>query len=118
MDTVTLRQFLREAHLIDSYNEVVVGRKGDSLGFQVDAAYDSLLAKYHVTSADYDSTLAYYAVHHKEFMEVYRRVSDDLKRTADSLPLLHINTNPAQLDMLRKAQSAKTDSATEKTVSP
>ncbi len=86
IDTATFASFLTEAHLINSYDYVVVAASRDSLGYQTGAAYDSLLAKYNITQADYDTTLAYYMNHPKTLEEIYRRVTENLRDKLENMP--------------------------------
>ncbi|MBR4175874.1 MAG: DUF4296 domain-containing protein [Bacteroidales bacterium] len=86
IDTATFASFLTEAHLINSYDYVVVAASRDSLGYQTGAAYDSLLAKYNITQADYDTTLAYYMNHPKTLEEIYRRVTENLRDKLENIP--------------------------------
>ena len=87
MDTATFARFLAEAHLIESYDYSVVATNKDSLGYQSAAAYKTLLAKYNITQADYDSTLAYYMHHPKILEEIYTRTVEQLKESHHSLPI-------------------------------
>lgn len=84
MDTATLANFLTEAHIIEGYSEAIVPNKQDSI--RINAAYDSLYAKYNITPADYDSSMVYYS-HHPDLLEaVYERVTKNLKKIRDSYP--------------------------------
>ncbi len=83
MDSTVFVDFLTEAHLIESYNYVVVVRSGDSLAYRVTAAYDSLYHKYGITAEDYDSTLMWYVSHPQLLERVYRRVTERLKQMSD-----------------------------------
>ena len=84
VDTATLAQFLTEAHIIDSYDYIVVAENRDSMQPDVNAAYDSLYAKYGITQADYDTTIDYYLRHPKMLEDVYARVVINLKRYTDT----------------------------------
>ena len=86
MDTSKFGEFLTEAHLIESYDYIVVSGNRDSLGYQTSAAFDSLLAKYHISKVDYDSTMAYYMRHPKTFEEIYIRVINRLKDYSNTVP--------------------------------
>ncbi|MBQ7061679.1 MAG: DUF4296 domain-containing protein [Bacteroidales bacterium] len=88
MDTALLADFLTEAHLIESYNYVVVIRSQDSLNYQVGAAYDTLYQKYGITPTDYDSSLAWYMQHPQLLQETYERVASRLKELSDKESLL------------------------------
>ena len=86
IDTATFASFLTEAHLINSYDYIVVAAGRDSLGYRTGAAYDSLLAKYNLTQADYDTTLAYYMNHPKTLEDIYRRVTENLRDKLENMP--------------------------------
>lgn len=73
IDTATMRAILTEYYLIDGYDYVVASRYKDSLGFQSKAAKDSMLSRYHISQADYDSSLSYYVRHPKEFEQILDR---------------------------------------------
>ena len=96
MDTATMAQFLTEAHLIESYDYVVVATNRDSLGWQTAAAYDSLFNKYNITQAQYDSSIAYYMSHPATFEAIYTRVVDKVKAYADSTEALVSQTDSIQ----------------------
>ena len=87
MDTATMARFLTEAHLVESYDYVVVQSNRDSLALQSTAAMDSLFAKYGITEADYDSSLNYY-LHNPQMLEaIYERVVQNLKNNVENTPL-------------------------------
>ena len=88
MDTATMVQFLTEAHLIDSYDYIVVATNRDSLGWQTSAAYDSLYRKYNITKDQYDSSIAYYLRQPATFEAIYTRVVAQIKDYADSTKAL------------------------------
>lgn len=79
VDTATFAKFLTEAYIVQSYDNIVVSRNRDSLQHLTAAAYDSIYHKYGITRADYDSTVAYYLRHPKEYEEIYARVIANLK---------------------------------------
>ncbi len=83
MDTATMAAFLSEAYLVESYDNVVVQQHRDSLSYQTNAAYDSLLAKYGITQAVYDSSLSYYLHHPKTLVEICTRVEQQTKAMMD-----------------------------------
>lgn len=93
MDSVTMVGFLTEAYQIEGYNSVVIGSNPDSLGYRLNAAYDSLFKKYGITPADYDSSVAYYVRRPNEFEAIYKQVVQNLKddlngaETKESVPL-------------------------------
>ena len=81
VDTATLAQFLTEAHLVDSYYNTSDNR--DTARPLVDAAYDSLYAKYGIGKEQYDSTIAYYLHTPQVLEEVYSRVLRNLNDYTD-----------------------------------
>lgn len=96
IDTATFAKFLTEEHLLESYNYIVVSNAKDSLGYQTGAAQDSLLAKYNITKADYDSSMAYYMRHPKILEEVYSRVIDRLNEYMNAVPRNDINSDSTE----------------------
>lgn len=74
LDTSTMRAIMEEYYLIDGYDYMVASRYPDSLGFQSNAAKDSLLKKHSISQTDYDSSLAYYTRHPKVFEQIMERV--------------------------------------------
>lgn len=97
MDTATMVRFLTEAHLIESYDYVVVQQHRDSLASQSTAAMDSLFAKYGITEADYDSSLNYYLKNPQMLETIYERVVQNLKNNVENTPLSNDT-----LDLTRK----------------
>ena len=90
-------RFLTEAHLIESYDYVVVQQHRDSLASQSTAAMDSLFAKYGITEADYDSSLNYYLKNPQMLEVIYERVVQNLKNNIENTPLSNDT-----LDLTRK----------------
>lgn len=84
VDTATMVAFLTEAHIIESYGEVTIPSKKDSAILVQKGAIDSLLDKYNMTVADYDSSLNYYMEHPKQMENIYRRVTENLKAMKSS----------------------------------
>lgn len=80
MDTATMAAFLTEAYVIESYNSIIISRTPDSLGYILNAAYDSLYAKYGITPTDYDSSMAYYIRQPKILEEINKRVTENLRK--------------------------------------
>lgn len=88
IDTATMTAFLTEAHLIESYDFIAVQPHRDSLAPRTAAATDSLLNKYGITAADYDSSLSYYLLHPKILEDIYSRVVNNLRDIANAAPEL------------------------------
>ena len=83
IDTATMAAIMTEYYLIEGYNYMIASRHPDSLGYQPRAAKDSLLRKYHISQADYDSSLVYYIQHPKVIDEIYTRVLQTLESKKD-----------------------------------
>ncbi len=79
MDSATYVAFLTDAYLIEGYQQAVVSHNLDTLPASVDDLYSELYDRYHVTPAEYDSTVAYYVRHPHLHEAVYARVLDNLK---------------------------------------
>ena len=86
MDTATMTAFLTEAYLIEGYAEASRIESPDSTEVIVHATYDSLYKKYHITPADYDSSLNYYVRHPQLMEDIYRRISENIKRFKEEMP--------------------------------
>ena len=78
--TATLTSIITEVFLIDGYDYIVSSRYRDSLGYQPNAAKEALFQKYHISQADYDSSMYYYALHQKTFEEMMQRAINNLEK--------------------------------------
>ena len=74
MDTATLTAFLTEAHLIEGYVEATRLENAAQSSLDVNAAYDSLFRKYHITVENYEQSLDYYIVRPQLMQDIYNRV--------------------------------------------
>ena len=79
IDTTTMKSFLTEAHLIESYAETCSMQRPDSIQGIVESAYDSLYRKYDITPSAIDSSYDYYIRHPQLWEDIYARVTDNLR---------------------------------------
>ena len=79
IDTATLKDFLVEAYLLESYNSIAVSHNIDTINAFTAEAYSSLFQKYGFTQADYDTSMTYYMKHTQMLEDVYSRVTKELK---------------------------------------
>lgn len=91
IDSATMADFLVEAHLIDSYDYVLVSHGREAADTIVSAAYDSLFLKYNISLADYDTSIAYYTRHPQMLEDIYSRVAQRLREEANNPALKNIN---------------------------
>ena len=90
IDSATMADFLVEAHLIDSYDYVLVSRGRETTDTVVSAAYDSLFLKYDISLADYDTSIAYYTRHPQMLEDIYSRVASRLREQAKNHAIKHL----------------------------
>ena len=69
---------MSEYYIIEGYDYMVASRYQDSIGFQSRAAKDSLLKRFNISQADFDSSLAYYIRHQRVFEPMIERVIKNL----------------------------------------
>lgn len=94
IDTATMTSIMTEYYIIDGYDYIVASRHPDSLGHQSKAAKDSMLAKYNISQADYDSSLVYYINHPKIFEVLFDRVLQRLEKLEKTVPPVADNSSP------------------------
>ena len=83
VDTATMTAFLTEGTILESYYNTIIVNNKDSLGYQLQAAYDSLYRKYNITPEQYKSSVEYYTEHPALFEDIYLRVRNAVKKEQD-----------------------------------
>ena len=74
MDEPTMTDFLTEAYLLEGFYMVESRGNVSSLTDEVDSAYTALLQKYHITSAQFDSSISYYSHHLDQYNKIHQEV--------------------------------------------
>ena len=81
MDEETMTSFLKEAYLLEGFYAVETQYQYDTLNAEMAAAYDSLLARHHLTRQDFDTSIAWYSYH----PDRYEAIHDEVIAYLDSL---------------------------------
>ena len=70
---------MTDIHLVDALSKQKVIDDNRRLDIKY-AQYKSVLAKYQVSKADFDTTLVYYSKHPDEFKEIYNEIINEFKQ--------------------------------------
>ena len=79
MDEPTMAAFLKEAYLLEGFYAVETGFQYDTLHPEIVASYDTLLASFGITRADFEHSVEWYIRH----PELYERVHDSVLARLD-----------------------------------
>ena len=81
MSEDTMAQFLQDAYLLEGFYAIETGFHYDTLKPQMLASYDSILASYDLSRADFEHSVLWYT-HHPD---IYQRVHDTVIARLDAM---------------------------------
>lgn len=82
MDHDAMVGFLTEAYMLEGFYAVESGFRYGNMSDEAQQSYEALLDSFHVTKAQFDSSIAYYTRHELEYEEIHEQVMNRL----ESLP--------------------------------
>ena len=84
MQPDTMVNFLTEAYLLEGFYAIESNYQYQEVAPQIQASYDSLLSKYHVTGDDFNRSVDYYTRHPELYDTIHARAIRRLDRQVET----------------------------------
>ena len=80
IDDSTMVEILTQAYMIEGFYAIESGFRYANMSKETDQSYQKLLDSFHVSRADFDSSICYYSRHKELDESIHQRVLENLEK--------------------------------------